>query len=164
MIETSHETIPLGGGKRKKWDPDKNCEIDKALPGWRVELEPLRQDSLSWHAIWQSSGKPNKGQLYEVMKFVRNKYHYAVRKTKKLADSIRAQKLFEQAQAGDINLLKAMKNIKVAISSMQLPLKILIQHMGQKKLVSYSNPCMKDCITLQSQFRQCKSSKTRFRP
>ena len=30
MIETSHETIPMGGGKKKKWDPDKNCEIDKA--------------------------------------------------------------------------------------------------------------------------------------
>ena len=28
MIETSHETVPIGGGKRKKWDPDKNCFIE----------------------------------------------------------------------------------------------------------------------------------------
>ena len=112
MIESSHETIPMGGGKRKKWDPDKNCEVEAALPGWREELEPLRQDSLFWHFIWQQNGKPNSGQLYEVMKFVRNKYHYAVRKTKKKADSIKAKDLFEKAKAGDVDLLKAMKRIK----------------------------------------------------
>ena len=46
------------------------------------------------------------------MKFVRNKYHYAVRKTKKLADSLRAEDLFEQAKVGDVDLLQAMKRIK----------------------------------------------------
>ena len=46
------------------------------------------------------------------MKFVRNKYHYAVNKNKKLADSIRAQQLFQTAQSGDIKLLKQMKQIK----------------------------------------------------
>ena len=112
MIETSHEFIPMGGGKRKKWDPDKNCEVESALPGWRSDLEPLRQDSLFWHAMWQQSGKPNRGQLYEVMKFVRNKYHYAVHKTKKIASSIRAQRLLEQSQSGDVDLLKEMKRVK----------------------------------------------------
>ena len=38
MIETSHATIPMGGGTRRKWDPDKNCMIETALPGWREEL------------------------------------------------------------------------------------------------------------------------------
>ena len=112
MIESSHEAIPMGGGRRKRWDPDKNCEIETALPGWRKELEPLRQDSLFWHAIWLQSGKPNTGQLYELMKFLRNKYHYAVRKTKKLSESLRAKDLFEQAKAGDVDLLKAMKRIR----------------------------------------------------
>ena len=112
MIETSHETIPMGGGRRMKWNPDKNCEVESALPGWRNDLEPLRQDSLFWHFMWNQSGKPNTGQLYEVMKYVRNKYHYAVHKAKKLANSMRAQKLFEQAQAGDIDLLKEMKRVK----------------------------------------------------
>ena len=46
------------------------------------------------------------------MKFVRNKYHYAVRRKKKQAESIRAKELFEQAKLGDINLLKEMKRIK----------------------------------------------------
>ena len=43
------------------------------------------------------------------MKFVRNKHHYAVRKTKRKAESIKAKDLFEQAKAGDVDLLKAMK-------------------------------------------------------
>ena len=112
MIETSHETIPMGGGKMKKWDPDKKCEVGSAIPGWRENLEPLRQDSLFWHAMWQQNGKPNRGQLYELMKYVRNKYHYAVHKAKKLANSVRAKELFEHAQLGDVNLLKEMKKIK----------------------------------------------------
>ena len=111
MIESSHETIPMGGGKRKKWDPDKNCEVETALPGWRDELEPLCQDSLFWHSMWQQGSKPNKGQLYEVKKYVRNKYHYAVNKAKKLADSNRARNLFEKAQTGDIDLLKDLLTI-----------------------------------------------------
>ena len=102
----------MGGGQKKRWDPNKNCEVGTAIPGWKKELEPLRQDSLFWHSMWQQSGKPNRGQVFEVMKFVRNKYHYGVRKAKQLADSIRAQNLFEQASAGDINLLKEMKRIK----------------------------------------------------
>ena len=112
MIETSHETIPMGGGSRRQWDPDKNCMVDSAIPGWRKEVEPLRQDSLFWHAIWQNCGMPNKGQMHEVMKNARHKYHYAVRRCKKLADSVRAHNLFEAAQQGDIDLLKEMKKIQ----------------------------------------------------
>ena len=54
----------------------------------------------------------NRGQLYDVMKHARHKYHYAVRRCKKLADSIRAHNLFEAAQQGDTDLLKQMKQIQ----------------------------------------------------
>ena len=112
MIETSHETIPMGGVKKKKWDCKRNCEVGAAIPGWKEDLEPLRQESLFWHALWQQGGKPNKGHVFEIMKSVRNKYHYAVRKAKKLADSVRAELLFQQALLGDTNLLQEMKRIK----------------------------------------------------
>ena len=67
MIETSHEKIPMRGCKKKRWDPNKKCEVGTAIPGWKMELEPLRQDSLFWHSMWQQSGKPNRGQVFEVM-------------------------------------------------------------------------------------------------
>ena len=42
----------------------------------------------------------------------RNRYHYAVRKCKKMADLTRARKLLEASQEGPINLLKEMKKTK----------------------------------------------------
>ena len=71
MIEASHTAIPMGGGKKKRTDPSKSCVVEKSIPGWREEIEPLRQDSLSWHSLWQSSGRPNSGNLYQVMKQAR---------------------------------------------------------------------------------------------
>ena len=50
--------------------------------------------------------------MHEEMKNARHKYHYAVRRCKKLADSVRAHNLFEAAQQGDIDLLKEMKKIQ----------------------------------------------------
>ena len=46
------------------------------------------------------------------MAHARNKYHYAVRKAKKLSKQIRANNLLEAANRGDINLLKEMKKIR----------------------------------------------------
>ena len=59
-----------------------------------------------------SAGRPSTGALHSVMARTRNLYHYAVRKVKKMADSIRAQKLFEASQSGDMDLLKEMKKLK----------------------------------------------------
>ena len=47
-----------------------------------------------------------------VMCWSRNKYHYAVRKLKKLSAKNRAIELLEASEAGDIALMKAMKEIK----------------------------------------------------
>ena len=63
--------------------------------------------------MWQQANCPNSGQLYEVMKQVRNKYHYAGSKCKAAADQINLEKLFGAAKSGDIDLLKLMKQIKV---------------------------------------------------
>ena len=42
----------------------------------------------------------------------RNQYHYAVRRVKKMANSIRSQKLLEASELGSVNLLMDMKKIK----------------------------------------------------
>ena len=113
MIEASHETIPLSGGKKThNSDSDESCDINRNVVGWKQEIEPYRQDSLFWYAVWISDGQPNRGALHDVMCWSRNKYHYAIRKVKKLSDQIRAEKLLEAANCGEANLLKEMKNIK----------------------------------------------------
>ena len=101
----------MGGGKKKKIDPNSNCVVEQSIPGWRTTVEPLRQDSLFWHGVWQSLGRPNTGHLFQLMKYVRNKYHYAVRRCKNDADRIRAEKVLEASQNGDVDLLWEIKRI-----------------------------------------------------
>ena len=62
--------------------------------------------------MWLSDGRPNRGALHDVMCWARNKYHYAIRKVKKLSDQIRAEKLLDASNSGEANLWKEMKNIK----------------------------------------------------
>ena len=62
--------------------------------------------------MWLGADKPNTGQLFLLMQWSRNKYHYAIRKLKKQADTIRAEILIEASEEGEINLLKEMKKIK----------------------------------------------------
>ena len=81
----------------------------KDIPGCKPYVEPFRSDAMFWHSIWLSSGKPNTGGLHGVMCWSRNKYHYAVRKLRKMSGKIRAEQLLEASEAGDIALMKAMK-------------------------------------------------------
>ena len=46
------------------------------------------------------------------MKRTRSAYHYAIRKVKKKADLIRAQKLLEASESGSTELLLEMKKLK----------------------------------------------------
>ena len=57
------------------------------------------------------SDRPNKGELFDVMCWTRNKYHYAVRRAKRLAGSMESRKLLEAAEAGDTALMAEMKRV-----------------------------------------------------
>ena len=93
-------------------DPDKSNSSSGCIPGWRKEVESFRTDSLFWHGVWKSAGRPNVGPLYFFMTKSRNSYHYAVRRAKRNSEFTRASKLFEASVTGDIDLLKEMKNIQ----------------------------------------------------
>ena len=43
---------------------------------------------------------------------MRNQFHYAVRRVKKMSKSIRARKLLEASENGSVDLLAEMKKIK----------------------------------------------------
>ena len=114
VIEVSHQTIPMsGGGRTKTEDPNKLCPFEQTIPGWSTEVEPYKKDAVFWHAVWQSAGRPTRGPLKEMMAKTRNQYHYAVRRVKKMAESIRSKKLLEASELGSVNLLMEIKKIKV---------------------------------------------------
>ena len=121
IIETSYSHIPLSGGGNRNPDPDKDCPVGKSVPGWRDKVKPFRDDSIFWHGVWQSAGRPNKGALYSVMVRTRNLYHYSVRKVMKQADQIRANNLLEASERGDLDLLREMKKLNNKKSSQKLP-------------------------------------------
>jgi hypothetical protein len=104
VIEASHATIPIVGGRPGSVRPDYGL-----MPGWREVVSPLQKDSVFWHSVWQSAGRPADGELYHVMRSTRAKYHTAIRKVRRAADRIKAQKLFEASTSGGSDLFKEMK-------------------------------------------------------
>ena len=114
VIESSHSCIPLTGGSRGSFSPDpsRSCPVKEGVPGWKDEVEPQRQESLFWHAVWRSAGSPKEGPLHHSMKTSRNLYHYLIRKVKKRSEVIRAQKLLEASENGSTDLPKEMKKVR----------------------------------------------------
>ena len=110
LIEASHLTIPMyGGGKAKT---STSCPVTTSIPGWEEEVLPFKEDAVFWHSVWTSAGRPTRGVLRDIMARTRNKYHYAVRRCKKMANAIRARRLLEASEAGSIDLFKELKKIK----------------------------------------------------
>ena len=113
IMESSHQSIPMSssGSSGKKKDQ---------LPGWEENVAPAKEDALFWHSVWMSAARPATGELHRLMAWTRNKYHYAVRKAKRLADTIKSRKLLEAAEEGNAALMEEMKksmNTKVVEQS-----------------------------------------------
>jgi hypothetical protein len=114
VIESSHATIPMTGGKQ-------GCSEERCIPGWKEEVEPLRQSALLWHSVWVSLGRPPVGQARMLMVRTRAKYHYGVRSVRLREAEIKKQRLLEASSSGNMNLLKEMKTIKGDKKSRTLP-------------------------------------------
>ena len=80
------------------------------LPGWKENVAPAKKDALFWHGVWMSADRPATGELYQVMRWTRNKFHYAVRKAKRIAGTVQASKLVLAAEEGNIALMKEMRS------------------------------------------------------
>ena len=115
LIETTQYTIPMtqGGGSSNRF-------ANGTLPGWQTEVEPLREDSLFWHSVWQSAGRPTTGILHLLMARTRNRYHYAVRRVKKHAEQIKAENLLYASLESETKLLAEMKRLNKGKSKIGL--------------------------------------------
>ena len=105
VIEATYECLP----KSKKIIHGRDKVKFKLLPGWNEFVAPVKDDYKFWFSVWQSSGKPNTGVLFNLMKWTRNKFHYAVRKIKRLANKKNADALVDAAAEGNIALFEEMK-------------------------------------------------------
>ena len=80
-------------------------------PGWNQYVKPFRDDSLFWHSVWVSVGRPNNTALHQVMKSTRTKYHYAIKCVRKLESEMRKDQMLQDSLNGKINdILKFIKS------------------------------------------------------
>ena len=67
----------------------------KVIPGWTDSVQPYKERSIFWKAVWESAGRPIDTELHRVMKHTRNQFHYAVRKVKRHEAEIRRNKFID---------------------------------------------------------------------
>lgn len=63
--------------------PRKRINGPTSIPGWNDEVQVYKEKSLFWHQIWKSAGSPTTGQLADLRRFARTKYHWAIKQVKK---------------------------------------------------------------------------------
>ena len=85
--------------------------MPELLPNWNTVISPLKKDSKFWHAIWISAGRPSKGGLYQVMCYVRAKYHRAVKQAKREVGRFKAENLINAAEYGNSVWVEELQKI-----------------------------------------------------
>ena len=86
-IKSSVRWLPaIGGGE---------CKKGKVVPGWNENVRPFFEKSLFWHDIWVQNGKPRGGEVANIMRLTRARYHYAIRNSIKSNIKIRNDKMAE---------------------------------------------------------------------
>lgn len=105
------------------------------VPGWSNYVKPFRDDSLFWHAIWVSSGRPQNNYLHDVMKNTRRKYHYAIHLVRKSESEIRKENFLQKCLNNKIN--DVLKNIKSGRKNKSGPAKTIDGVHGSDNISSH---------------------------
>ena len=90
--DTTKDTIPYKNApKGNKFKASQR----KCIPGWKDHVLPYKLEANFWYKEWRSVGKPRGGLLYDNMRFFRNKFKYAKRRTLLAAEGIKRDKFLE---------------------------------------------------------------------
>ena len=78
----------------RKSIPFYNCITKQVrMSDWKIDMSIAREKYLFWHGLWILCGKPETGQVVRIMRFMRNNYHYKIRKMKNESRSRAKQSL-----------------------------------------------------------------------
>ena len=137
LSEAARETLPSAVMKSKL---PRRSSIHR-LPGWKEFVEPYQEGARFWHSVWLCAGKPQNTELHRLMKHTRNKYHYQIRRCKRVGDIIRNNKLAENCFTNDLDLFSELKkqrkhacdeNITLNFKNDNVVLKLLNQFYTKK--------------------------------
>ena len=83
------------------------------IPGWNEFVKPYKDKSIFWNDIWICNGKPTSGLLFDLRRFARSKYHWAIKQVKKNEDNIILNKTAQQLATKSYNdFWKTIKNLR----------------------------------------------------
>ena len=68
--------------------PCKKVGHSTGIPGWNEYVRPFKEKSLFWHQVWVNAGCPAQGQLANLRRHTRRKYHWAIKHVKRNKDDI----------------------------------------------------------------------------
>ncbi len=68
-----------------------------ATAGWTTEVQELKEASLYWHRIWRDAGRPRNGELANVMRYTKRKYHKAAKVCMRTQNQLRRLRLAEKS-------------------------------------------------------------------
>ena len=92
----------------------------KVIPGWNEHVKEHAENSKIWHDIWVHSGKPRHGDIANMKRKTRLKYHYAIRFVTKENIRIRNCKMGEAISSNNNRVLWDEVR-KISKSSHDLP-------------------------------------------
>ena len=75
----------------------------KREPGWNDFIKPFYDSAKFWYSIWISAGKPINCVLHTIMKKTRNKFHYVLRKVRKLQNKHRKENFLSHIIENKVN-------------------------------------------------------------
>ena len=104
ISDSGFETLPISNPQSR----GKN-KTRKKTAGWKEYVEPYQDNAKFWHAIWHSAGRPLNTELHNIMKRTRNRFHYQVRKCRRVENFIKNQKIVENCLDDDMDLFKEIK-------------------------------------------------------
>ena len=79
------------------------------MAGWKEFVEPLQKNAQFWYAIWLSAGKPLNTELHSIMKRTKNRFHYQIRRCRRVENFLKNQKIIENCITDDKDLFEEIK-------------------------------------------------------
>ena len=77
----------------------------KIVPGWNEYVKEHAENAKVWHDVWVQSGKPKQGDIANMKRKTRLKYHYAIRYVTKENIRIRNNKMGEAVSSNNDRVL-----------------------------------------------------------
>ena len=93
-IQLLHDQIILALLRSSEVIPETGTK-SKNIPGWNDYIKHLKLTASFWRYLWRDNSSPLTGQIQDIMKETRRKYHYGIRYVKSNEEDIKKHKFAE---------------------------------------------------------------------